>query len=89
MEKKYAAPTTYGASKFEIMTDELHAKKIAVVETLEDAVLMAASSDLLDALYTALPYVEDAIEDPCYKKASVKDAVKKILAAIQKAEGKA
>ena len=38
-------------------------------------------ADLLHALCTALPFVEDALEDPCYKP----DAVRRALALIQHA----
>lgn len=41
---------------------------------------------LLDALYTALPYMEDALLDKCYKPASVTRDVQKVRTAIQKAE---
>lgn len=44
--------------------------------------------DMLQALYTALPYVEDAALDDGYKKHRVELAIKKIKDAIAKAEGK-
>jgi len=46
----WAEPVTYGASKFEVMTDELHGRPVAVVNTLDDAILIAAAPDLLAAL---------------------------------------
>ena len=49
-QTKWAAPVTYGASKFEVMTDELHARPVAVVNTLNDAKLIAAAPDLLAVL---------------------------------------
>jgi hypothetical protein len=42
--------------------------------------------DLLDALYIALPFVEDHEDSEVYKPGVVKDAVKKIRAAIASAE---
>jgi hypothetical protein len=47
---KWAEPVTYGSSKFEVMTDELHARPVAVVNTLDDARLIAAAPELLAAL---------------------------------------
>ena len=52
-----------------------------------NARLIAAAPDLLDMLCRALPFVEDAIDDPCYKPESVRAAVKQIRAAIAKATG--
>jgi hypothetical protein len=47
---KWAEPVTYGSSKFEVMTDELHARPVAVVNTLDDASLIASAPELLAAL---------------------------------------
>lgn len=44
--------------------------------------------ELLDALATALPYVEGAIDDPAFKQGAVKKNVDKIRKAIAKAEGR-
>lgn len=85
MEKKYAAPTTYGASKFEIMTDELHAKKVAVVETLEDAVLMSTAPELLEKLKALVGLAKYRGGHLDEYKAAITDAD----AIIAKAEGKA
>ncbi len=52
-----------------------------------NARLIAAAPDLLDMLCRALPFVEDAESDPCYKPESVRAAVKQIRAAIAKATG--
>ena len=52
-----------------------------------NARLMAAAPDLLALLYKALPYVEDAVDDPCYKPHVVKDlerAIKALLTQIDK-----
>lgn len=49
---KWAAPATYGASKFEVMTVELHARPVAVVNTLKDACLISAAPELLAVLET-------------------------------------
>ena len=53
----------------------------------EDARLIAAAPDLLDALYLALPFVEDHEGSEIYKPGAVAEAIRKILAAIDKAEG--
>ena len=53
----------------------------------EDARLIAAAPDLLDALYIALPFVEDHEGSEIYKPGAVADAIRKIRAAIDKAEG--
>ena len=52
----------------------------------EDARLIAAAPDLLDALYLALPFVEDHEGSEIYKPGAVADAIRKIRAAIDKAE---
>lgn len=52
-----------------------------------NARLFAASPDLLEALYLALPYVEGAFDDECFKKGAVKTDIIKIRQAIAKAVG--
>jgi hypothetical protein len=52
----------------------------------EDARLIAAAPDLLDALCLALPFVEDHEGSEIYKPGAVADAIRKIRAAIDKAE---
>lgn len=52
-----------------------------------NARLIAAAPDLLDMLCRALPYVEDAIDDPCYKPASVRAIIKQIRETISNATG--
>ena len=47
---KWAEPVTYGSSKYEVMTDELHARPVAVVNTLDDAHLISSAPELLAAL---------------------------------------
>lgn len=57
------------------------------MQTPYNARLEAAAPDLLALLYKALPYVEDATEDPCYKPHVVKDlerAIKALLTQIDK-----
>lgn len=52
-----------------------------------DSQLIAAATDLLDAVYAALPFVEDALNDPAYKAGAVARHLKQMQAAIAKAEG--
>jgi hypothetical protein len=54
--------------------------------TLDEIKSKKDASDLLDALYIALPFVEDHEDSEVYKPGVVKDAVKKIRAAIASAE---
>ena len=49
-QTKWAEPVTHGSSKFEVMTDELHARPVAVVNTLDDARLVSSAPELLAAL---------------------------------------
>ena len=50
--------------------------------TPEQAALLAAADSLLDALYTALPFVEDHEGSDIYKPRAVAQALAKIRAAI-------
>ena len=50
-----------------------------------NAKLIAAAPDLLEALLTALPYVEDHEESNVYKRGAVARAVKQIRTAIYNA----
>jgi len=52
-----------------------------------NARLMAAAPDLLDALCSALPFVEDAAEDEIYKSHRVHKVLDEIRKAIFKATG--
>lgn len=52
-----------------------------------NARLIAAAPELLDALFTALPFVEDAADDEIYKSHRVHAVLKEIRAAIAKATG--
>lgn len=56
--------------------------------TAERANLIAAAPELLEALYIALPFVEDALDSEVFKQGIVKRHVATIRAAIAKAEGK-
>jgi hypothetical protein len=47
---------------------------------------MNTAAELLDALYVALPFVEDCEADPVYKAGTVARALKQIRDAIEKAE---
>ena len=53
-----------------------------------NARLIAAAPDLLDALLSALPFVEDAADDEIYKSHRVHKVLKEIRAAIEKAGAK-
>ncbi len=55
--------------------------------TPKDPNLVAAAPDLLDALCLALPFVEDHEGSEIYKPGTVAEAIRKIRAAIDKAEG--
>lgn len=74
---KWAEPVTYGSSKFEVMTDELHARPVAVVNTLDDARLIAAAPELLAAL-------QEIVRNDPYKQSSAGIIAR---AAIAKATG--
>lgn len=52
-----------------------------------NARIMAASPKLLEALLVALPYVEDALDSPVFKRQAVRAHVAQIRAAIAAAEG--
>jgi len=54
---------------------------------IKRARLIAAAPDLLAALYLALPFVEDHEGSEIYKPGAVAEAIRKIRAAIAKAEG--
>jgi hypothetical protein len=57
------------------------------MQTPYNARLEAAAPDLLALLHKALPFIEDAADDPCYKPHVVKDlerAIKALLTLIDK-----
>lgn len=58
---------------------------VADDEALANANLIAAAPDLFDALLTALPYVEDALDDPVFRPGAVRRDEKKIRTALSKA----
>ena len=51
----------------------------------QNAALISAAPDLLDALFIALPFVEDHEESEAYKPEAVKNALKIIRTALEKA----
>jgi hypothetical protein len=51
----------------------------------QNATLISAAPDLLEALYLALPYVEDHEGSDIYKSGAVAEALKTIRAALTKA----
>lgn len=51
--------------------------------------VVGAAPEMLAALYTALPFIEDAMDDPTYNPAKVALRLAEIKAAIAKAEGQA
>ncbi len=55
-------------------------------ELTANARLIAAAPELLHELYTALPFVEDAENDPAYKTGEVRKAIASIRAALAKAD---
>lgn len=57
-------------------------------DTAENASLIAAAPEMLDMLYTVLPYIEEAQNDPAYKSGAVAKITKQLKALIDKAEGK-
>ncbi len=50
--------------------------------------LSALNAEMLEILYSTLPYVEDAESDKAFKPGVVKKDAKKIRDCIRKAEGK-
>lgn len=80
---KWAEPVTYGSSKFEVMTDELHARPVAVVNTLDDARLIAAAPEMLAALRRAVLALAFSAET----SPAMRDDYNAVSAAIAKATG--
>ena len=56
-------------------------------QDFDNATLLAAAPDLLEALYLALPFIEDCAIDDCYKPGYVNKSLVSIKAAIAKATG--
>lgn len=50
--------------------------------------LIVTAAELLDALLTALPYVEDALHDPMFKKGVVRKHVREIRALVERIDAK-
>jgi hypothetical protein len=57
-----------------------------VITAMYNAALIAAAPDLLDMLYTVLPYMECAEQDPAYKPGVVTRITRQIREVIAKAE---
>lgn len=53
-----------------------------------NAKLIAAAPDMLDMLYTVLPYIETLEQDKGYKPGAVNTVSRQIQTAIAKAEGR-
>lgn len=62
---------------------EEHTKRVAAIAWSNGTY----TSALVDSLYTALPFVEDASEDDCYDRARVQKVLAEIKATIAKATG--
>jgi len=60
--------------------------KFTPEELKAGAVALNAYTDLLNALYLALPFLEDCAMDDCYKPGYVNESINIIKAAIAKAE---
>lgn len=67
----------------EVTENQMNAINAKLLKDYEK--LRNSAPDLLDALLTALPFIEDALNDNGHKKASVLAAIKKITLAIDKA----
>jgi hypothetical protein len=82
--KRYPSGAIYDEKGGEVcgFSNLLHPAEIAA-----NARLIAAAPELLDMLFLALPYVEEAENDPCNKKGAVRKLVDDIRAALAKAEG--
>ncbi len=52
-----------------------------------NAALIAAAPDLLDMLYRALPFIEEALTDPLYKPATITALLKQVHETLARAEG--
>jgi hypothetical protein len=68
---------------------KIDANKLSPEGVAGTAQVMAAAPELLDALYLALPYVEDVLADPsqlaCFKPGVVQKHLDTIRAALTKA----
>lgn len=67
-----------------------HGAKLSITAQDAEFIVRAcnAHDGLLDAIYRALPFVEEAETDPHYKTGAAKQVVNIIRSAIGKAEGK-
>jgi hypothetical protein len=82
-------PIIYGLRGAQVA--DLSARMVPDDETRGNVRLIAAAPELLDALFNALPYVEDVLDNPeqlaCFKAGVVERHAKAIRAAIAKATG--
>ncbi len=85
IEKSNLMVNQSGAKKVVIALEAISECEEALISVSENRIQIL-NDTLLEALYTALPYVEDAEESPDFKKGCVSAHVKKIRSAIDEAE---
>jgi hypothetical protein len=79
--------TNTGHSPLQVIAALLTHPDATVVNSA--TVILRSHEDLLDALYRALPFVEEAQTDPHYKTGAAKEVVSLIKASIVQAEEQA
>ena|SRR3990167_5194237 len=78
----WSKPVPYGATRFEIQSTGVDAKRLAVADTLADARLISVAPDLLGALEAIVAW--DNLEPP-YSIVRSQDIFSRARAAIAKA----
>jgi len=86
---KWSEPVPYGNTRFEIQGDN---RRVAVVDTIEHARLIAAAPELLAALEEAQDYLEDIADNAstftfAANERIARAGMRKIRAAIAQAKG--